>query len=210
MTRIYLIDDHELMREGLKTVLKRHADIVVAGDSEQSRDFFSAMPKARVDIVVLDITLKDEDGLDILKNIGQQYPRVKVLMLSMHPEERFAIRALRAGAAGYLDKQSASEELVNAIRKVAAGEKYLTPSLAQKLASEVAFDTRKLPHETLSDREFQIMRLIAQGKSSGTIAKELSLSVSTVTTHRTRILEKMRASTTADLVHYAVEHHLVD
>lgn len=210
MIRVYIIDDHELMREGLKTVLRRHSDVHVVGDAANSHKFFAAMPKAAVDVVVLDITLKGEDGLDVLKIIRQQYPKTCVLMLSMHPEERFAVRAIRAGASGYVDKQSLSDELVDAIRKVARGEKYITPSLAQRLASEVAFNSTKPPHETLSDREFQIMRLFAQGKTSSEIAKELSLSTNTVTTHRARILVKMRVRTTAELVHYALEHHLVD
>ena len=210
MTRVYLIDDHELMREGLKTVMRRHPDIEVVGDGGSSLDFFHAVPKTHVDVVVLDITLNGEDGLDVLKNIKQLYPKVSVLILSMHPEERFAVRALRAGASGYVDKQSASDELVKAIRKIASGEKYITPGLAQRLASEIAFDSTKPPHESLTDREFQIMRLIAQGKTSSEIADELSLSTNTVTTHRSRILEKMRVRTTAELVHYALEHRLVD
>ena len=210
MIKVYIIDDHELMREGLKTVLRKHSDLQIIGDSENSHKFFSEIPKSTIDVVVLDITLKGEDGLDVLRTIKQQYPKVRVLMLSMHPEERFAVRAIRSGASGYVDKQGASDELVDAIRKVARGEKYITPSLAQRLATEVAFDTSKPPHETLTDREFQIMRLFAQGKTSSEIAKELSISTNTVTTHRSKILEKMRVRTTAELVHYALEHHLVD
>jgi two-component system invasion response regulator UvrY len=208
--KVYIIDDHEIMREGLKTVLRKHSDVQIIGDSGNSHKFFSEIPKSTIDVVVLDITLKGEDGLDVLRIIKQQYPKVRVLMLSMHPEERFAVRAIRSGASGYVDKQGASDELVDAIRKVARGEKYITPSLAQRLATEVAFDSSKPPHETLTDREFQIMRLFAQGKTSSEIAKELSISTNTVTTHRSKILEKMRVRTTAELVHYALEHHLVD
>jgi two-component system invasion response regulator UvrY len=210
MIRVYIIDDHELMREGLKTVLRKHPDINIIGDAGNSQEYFSAAAHSTVDVVILDIMLKGEDGLDVLKSIRQEYPKTNVLMLSMHPEERFAVRAIRGGASGYVDKQSLSDELVDAIRKVARGEKYITSSLAQKLASEVAFDATKPPHETLTDREFQIMRLFAQGKTSSEIAKGLSLSTNTVTTHRSRILEKMRVRTTAELVHYALEHHLVD
>jgi len=210
MIKIYIIDDHELMREGLKTVLRKHADVQIVGDSDNSHKFLSEIPKSNIDVVILDITLKGEDGLDVLRTIKQQYPKVRVLMLSMHPEERFAVRAIRSGASGYVDKQTASEELVDAIRKVSRGERYITPSLAQRLATEVAFDSSKPPHETLTDREFQIMRLFSQGKTSSAIAKELSISTNTVTTHRSKILEKMRVRTTAELVHYALEHHLVD
>lgn len=178
MIKVYIIDDHELMREGLKTVLRKHPDVHIVGDASNSREFFSEIPKGTVDVVVLDITLKGEDGLDVLKSIRQRYPKVPVLMLSMHPEERFAVRAIRSGASGYVDKQSASDELVDAIHKVARGEKYITPTLAQRLASEIAFDTKKPLHESLTDREFQIMRLFAQGRTSSQIAKEIPISTS--------------------------------
>jgi len=161
-------------------------------------------------VVLLDITLPGRSGLEVLKEIKRSRPKLPVLILSMHPEDQFAVRMLKAGAAGYLTKESAGEELAGAIRKVIGGGRYVSPALAERMASYLTVDLQKAPHERLSDREFLILRTIASGKQVGQIAKELSLSVSTVSTYRARILEKMDMKNNAELTHYALQKSLVD
>lgn len=207
--RVFIVDDHELMRTGLKTVLNDQASIKVAGEAGSYEGLMKGLRSGKVDIVILDITLPDRDGLDALKNIRTLFPNVHVLMLSMHPEERFAVRALRAGAAGYLNKQMAATELVKALEKISEGGKYISPELAEQLACEIGRKTEPL-HESLTDREFEIFRLVSMGKTSSKIAKELSLSVNTITTYRIRILRKMKMRNNADVVRYALEHDLID
>jgi DNA-binding NarL/FixJ family response regulator len=163
-----------------------------------------------VNIVLLDITMPGESGLDALKELRQKYPPIPVLILSFHPEHRFAVRALKAGASGYITKQSAPEELVQAIRKIVGGGKYVSAALAEELATELDRGSGKLPHETLSDREFQVMRLIAAGKKSSEIAEELSVTMSTVNTYRMRIFEKMKMQSNVELARYALEHGLIE
>ncbi|HSP06032.1 MAG TPA: response regulator transcription factor [Acidobacteriota bacterium] len=210
MLRILIGDDHALIREGLKKILKAAQDIAVVSEAQNAREVIEEVKKQELDVVILDISLPGKSGLELLKDLKQDYPRLPVLILSMHPEDRFAVRALKAGAAGYVTKESAVEELVKAIRKVVQGRKYVSPALAEKLAFDLETDTGKAPHENLSDREYQVLCLIAVGKSVREIAGELFLSISTVNTYRARILEKMNMKTDAELIRYAVQNQLVD
>lgn len=210
MLRILIADDHALIREGLKKILKAAQDITVVSEAQNAREVIEEMKKQELDVVILDISLPGKSGLELLKDLKLEYPKLPVLILSMHPEDRFAVRALKAGAAGYVTKESAVEELVKAVRKVVQGRKYVSPALAEKLAFDLETDTGKPPHENLSDREYQVMCLIAIGKSVREIASELYLSISTVNTYRGRILEKMNMKTDAELIRYAVQNQLVD
>lgn len=210
MVRILIADDHALIREGLKKILKAAQDISVVSEAQNAREVMEEVKKQELDVVILDISLPGKSGLELLKDLKQEYPALPILILSMHPEDRFAVRALKAGAAGYVTKESAVEELVKAIRKVVHGRKYVSPALAEKLAFDLETDTGKPPHENLSDREYQVMCLIAVGKSVREIAGELFLSISTVNTYRGRILEKMNMKTDAELIRYAVQNQLID
>lgn len=184
--------------------------MTVVGESSNAQEVLGFVRDNEVDIVVLDISMPGRSGLEVLKELRQTHPKLPVLMLSMHPEDRFAVRSLKAGAAGYITKETASEELVNAIRKITSGGKYISMYLAEKLAFGLDADTGRPPHEALSDREFQVMRMIAVGKKMTEIADELSLSIRTVNTYRARILEKMQMKTNAELIHYAIQHGLID
>jgi two-component system invasion response regulator UvrY len=210
MIRILLVDDHELIREGLKKVLKRHSDFEVVGEASNSDELYTLLEQHAVDIIILDITLPGKDGLDILKELSGRFPKVKTLVLSMHPEERFAVRALKAGAAGYITKDQAASDLAIAIRNIVAGGKHISKFVVEQLVEQVNEQHSKQPHELLSDREFEVFRLIAAGKATSEIADSMSLSVNTVATYRSRILEKMKMNTSAELIRYAVERHLVD
>ncbi len=211
MLKIIIADDHAIVRRGLKhIVLEEHDDAHVceAADSNAVLNLLRAEP---FDVVVLDITMPGRDGLELLKELKRDAPQMPVLMLSMHPEERFAVRALKAGASGYLTKESAPDELCVAIRKVLRGGKYISPSLAELLADNVGQPNQDLQvSELLSDREFQVLRLIASGKTVSEVAAELTLSVNTISTYRTRILEKMNLKTNAELMRYAIERGVVD
>lgn len=209
MIRILIADDHAIVRRGLKQILAEESGMTVAGEAQNAQEVLDLVRKQVWDVVVLDIAMPGRGGLDVLKEIKPEYPQLPVLILSMHPEDQYAIRALKAGAAGYLTKESAPEELVKAIRKVLAGGKYVSASLAEKLVLALEADDKKPPHETLSDREYQVMCLIASGKTVGEIADELSLSVKTISTYRARILEKMSLKSNAALTHYAVQQRLV-
>jgi len=209
MIKILIADDHVLIREGLKKILKAAPDISVVNEAQNAREVFQQV-NAELDVVVLDISLPGKSGLELLKDLKQQFPKMPVLILSMHPEDRFAIRALKAGAAGYVTKESAADELIKAIRKVVQGRKYVSPGLAEKLAFDLETDTAKPVHENLSDREYQVMCMIAAGKTVRQIATELFLSMSTINTYRARILEKMNMKTDAELIRYAVQNQLVD
>lgn len=210
MMKVFIADDHSLIREGFKKILKCESDIEIAGESADPFDIMNKILNQKVDVIILDINLPGKSGLDVLKEIKTQIPDQKVLILSMHPEERFAIRSLKAGASGYLSKDSAPEELVKAIRKIASGGKYISSNLAEKLTEELSSSNAKPAHENLSDREFQVMHLIALGKPQSVIAEELSLSLSTINTYRTRVLEKLNLNSNAELIHYAVEQKLID
>lgn len=209
-TRVFIVDDHEVVREGLRTVLKKDPAMSIVGMSEDTVDLVKKLKKAQADVVILDISMPNRSGLDALKDLRQLYPKTRVLILSMHPEERFAVRAFRAGASGYLNKQTAGEELIKAIQRIKSGRKYVSAGLAEQLAEELDHKSSSQLHTDLSDREFDVMRLIAMGEAASDIAKKLHLSVNTVSTYRTRILEKMRVKTTAELTRYALEHRLID
>ena len=209
MIRVLIADDHTLFREGLKKIIAGTSDIVVAGEASNGNEVLARLKDERYDVLVLDIAMPDKDGLDVLKETRARYQGLPVLMLSMFPEEQFATRVLKAGASGYLTKESVPEVLIMAIRKVARGGKYVSESLAEKLVSGLSDDTRKLPHERLSDREYQILCLIASGKRMKEIASQLSLSPSTISTYRSRILEKMGMANNAELTLYASRNHLL-
>ncbi len=209
MIKILVADDHTIVREGLKQIVGEVDDMAVADEAGNGQEALSKIREGEYDVVLLDISMPGRSGLEILKDIRAERPKLPVLILSMHSEEQYAIRALRAGASGYLTKASAPDELIGAIRKVSRGRKYVTASLAEKLALELDADTRKPPHETLSDREYQVMLMLAAGKSVTEIADELCLSVKTISTYRSRILEKMNMKKNAELTLYAVQNHLV-
>jgi len=208
--RILITDDHAVVRQGLKLILADHFRRAVFGEARNAQEALNRVWKEKWDVVILDITMPGRSGLDVLKEIKRSRPKLPVLVLSMHPEDQFAVRMLKTGAAGYLTKESAGEELVGAINKVIAGGRYISPSLAERMASYLDVDVHKAPHERLSDREFLILRMIASGKSVGQIAKELSLSPSTVSTYRARILEKTDMKNNSELTSYAVQKGLVD
>ncbi len=209
MIRVLIADDHAVVREGLRQILSGVPDMVVAGEAENGNEVLRDVRKNQYDALVLDITMPGRTGLDILKELKQEHPLLPVLILSMYPEEQYAVRVLRAGASGYLTKESAPEELVGAIRKVAQGKKYISPTLAETLIENLDIDAEKPMHQALSDREYQVLCMIASGKKVGEIAEALSLSVKTISTYRTRILEKMRLKNNAELTLYAVEQRLV-
>ncbi len=208
--KVLIADDHAIVREGLKQILADTKDIVVAGDAENGLDAIKQARKKRCDVLLLDISMPDRNGIDVLKQLKKELPDIAVLMLSMHREELYAIRALKAGASGYLNKQSAPAELVNAIRIVASGQKYVSASLAQELANQLGENHDIAPHETLSDREYQTLTMIASGKTVTDIAEELSLSAKTISMYRTRLLQKMKMRHNAELTHYAIKNRLLD
>lgn len=210
MIRALIADDHAVVRQGLKQILGDMPEMVVAGEATTGQEVLDKVRAETWDVVVLDISMPDRSGLDVLKQLRSERPKLPVLVLSMHSEDQYAMRVLKAGASGYLTKDSAPDELVKAIRKVVSGGRYVSSFLAEKLAFEIGTDSSRLPHETLSDREFQVLRLIAAGESVTEIAAELYLSVKTVSTYRARMLEKMNLATTAELIHYAMQNHLID
>ncbi|HAV35477.1 MAG TPA: DNA-binding response regulator [Massilia sp.] len=208
--RVFIADDHAIVREGLKQILAEQRDIIVAGEAENGLDAIKLFRKSRCHVMLLDISLPDRNGIEVLKQIKAERPELAVLMLSMHREDQYAIRALKAGAAGYLTKQSAPRELVTAIRQVAGGQKYVSATLAQALATQVGSDHEAPVHDSLSDREFQTLTMIASGKTVSEIARELSLSVKTVSEYRARLLAKMNLKTSAELTSYAIRNQLVE
>lgn len=210
MIKVLIADDHILIREGLKKILDREIDLEVVAEAEKAAEVFEFLKNNECDVVILDIGLPDQNGLDVLKDLRMMYKDIKVLILSMHPEDRFAIRALKAGALGYITKESASSELVKAIRKVVQGRKYVSETLAEQLALGVGADTSKPLHERLSDREFQVFCMIGQGRTVHEIADSLSLSISTINTYRVRILEKMKMGSNLEIIHYTIQNNLVD
>ena len=210
MIRVLIADDHAVVRQGLKQILGDAPEMVVAGEATNGQEVLDKVRAEAWDVVVLDISMPDRSGLDILKELQSERPKLPVLVLSMYSEDQFAVRVLKAGARGYLTKDSAPDELVKAIRKVVSGGTYVSAFLGEKLAFEIGTDSSRLPHEALSDREFQVLRLIAAGKSVKEIAAELYLSVKTVSTYRARLLQKMNLETNAELIHYAIQNRLID
>lgn len=210
MIRVLVADDHSVVRRGVRQILCEEFDSVEVGEAGDSQQLDRLLRQGAWDLLILDITLPGKSGLDVLQEVRRSYPGLKVLILSMHPEDQFAIRMLRAGAAGYLTKERAPEELVLAVKRVLSGRRYLTESLAETLAGYVESQGMEPPHQALSDREFQVLCMLASGKTLSEIAEELALSVKTISTYRSRILEKMNMRTNAELIHYAVKNGLVD
>jgi two-component system invasion response regulator UvrY len=210
MIKILIADDHTIVREGLKQIVAETADMMVADEASSGNEVLDKVWNNEYDVVVLDISMPGRDGVDILKQLKSKRPHLPVLVLSMHPEEQYAVRVLKAGAAGYLTKESASDELITAIRRVSNGRKYVSSTLAEKLAFDLQSDTQKPLHATLSDREYQVMCMLASGKRAKEIAEELCLSVKTVSTYRSRILEKMKMKNNSEVTHYAIKHGLVE
>ncbi len=199
-----------MVRHGLRQILADEFKRATFGEARNAQEALDLVWKDNWDVVILDITMPGRSGLEVLREIKKSKPRLPVLVLSMHPENQFAVRVLKRGAAGYMTKESAPEELVGAIKKVLAGGRYVSTSLAEKLATYLASDSQQPAQELLSDREFQVLRLIASGKIVSEIAKELSLSVKTISTYRTRVLEKMSLRNNAELMHYAMQHDLLE
>lgn len=210
MIKILIADDHAIVRQGLRQTVAGQPDMVVAGEAQNAHETLKLVREGEWDVVVLDITMPGRSGLDLLIELKRERPNLPVLILSMHSEEQFAVRALKARAAGYITKQSAPKELINAIRKVHRGGKYVSPSLAESLAFELGDGSGKSAHEKLSDREYQILRMIATGRTPKEIAADLNLSEKTVGTYRMRLLEKMSMKRNAELIRYAIENRLVD
>lgn len=207
--KILIADDHAIVRHGLKQILADEFKKATFGEARNGQEVLDFVWKDNWDVVVLDITMPGRSGLEVLKEIRKARPRLPVLVLSMHPEDQFAVRVLKSGASGYMTKESAPNELVGAIRKIMAGGRHISTSVAEIMASYITMDNQRPAHEQLSNREFQVMRLIASGKTVSEIAKMLSLSVRTISTYRARILEKTGMKTNAELTHYAFQHQLV-
>ena len=210
MIKILIVDDHPVVRQGLRQVISEESDMAVYGEAQNSQEAFERIHEQDWDVVVLDITMPGRGGLDVLKEIKHERPKLPVLMLSVHPEDQYAVRTLKAGASGYLTKESAPEELVRAIRKILQGGKFVGSTLAEKLALHLESETEKPVHETLSDREYEVMLMIGSGKTISAIAEEMSLSVKTVSTYRARVLGKMQMKGNADLSYYVLKNKLLD
>ena len=209
MTDILIVDDHPIVREGFVSLVSRAKGFRVTGEAANADEALNLIRTQRFDIVLLDISLPGRSGVDLLKQLHAEFPELRVLMLSVYPEKQFALRCLKAGAQGYLAKESTGGELITAIRTVEQGKRYVTHTLAQQLADVVNLDTTNPLHDSLSDREFEILCMLGQGKSVAQVASILSLSVPTVHTYRARILAKMNLESNADLIFYVLEHHLV-
>ena len=210
MINVLIADDHTLIRKGLKQILDDTADMRVTGEAETGMQAIQMAQKAPFDMILLDISLPDKNGIDVLKQLKLINPDVPVLMLSMHAEDQYAVRSMKAGAAGYLNKQSAPSQLVNAIRTVASGKKYISGELAEQLANGLSQGYQELRHQTLSDREYQTLCLMASGKKLSEMGKIMSLSAKTVSVYRARLLEKMNLKTNAEAIHYAISNHLIE
>ena len=210
MIRVLIADDHAVVRRGVRMVLESTSRIIVAAEAATGPEALDMARKVAIDVAVLDLSMPGPGGLEVLKQFKGEHPRLPVLILTMHPEDQYAVRAIRAGASGYLTKQSIPEELIKAVETLAAGRKYITAPVAEALATQVHHDTVKLVHERLSDREYQVLLRIAAGRTVGEIAEEVRLSPKTVSTYRSRILEKMELKTSAELTHYAFANKLVE
>jgi len=210
MIKILIADDHAVVRRGLRQIINDEPDFEVVAEAQNGQEVLDKLESTDCNVVVLDITMPDKNGLVVLQEVKATRPRLPILILSMHPEDQFALRALKLGASGYLTKESAPEELVGALRKVVSGGKYISSTLAEQLVAEIGSDSPRPSPERLSEREFQVLRMIAQGKTISQIAEDMGLSVKTVSTYRTRLLLKMKMKTNAELVRYAVQHGLVD
>jgi DNA-binding NarL/FixJ family response regulator len=210
MIRLLIVDDHAIVRHGLRQVVAEAADIVVTAEAGSSQEAVRLLREQEFDMVLLDISLPDKNGIETLKLIKRDKPALPVVMLTMHAEDEFGVRALKAGASGYLTKQSAHDQLLVAVRHVASGRRYISPNLAEELVRSIGESSEKLPHELLSDREFDTLRMLASGKSLSEIAQAFSISPKTVSVYRTRLLEKMKLKNNAEIAHYAVKNGLID
>lgn len=208
--KVLVADDHMIVRAGLKQILSDTADLVVAGEAADGFEVLKKIREQAWDVLLLDMSMPGKSGIELIKQVKLEKPKLPILVLSMHQEDQYAIRAIKAGASGYLTKHSASTQLVDALRKVAGGGLFISPSVAERLAYDVRPATEQLPHRRLSDREFQIMQLIVEGKTISAIGDALCLSVKTVSTHKVRILQKMGMANVADLIRYAVTHQLIE
>ena len=207
---VLIADYHAIVRQGLKQILSETEDLVVAGEADDGVEALQLARSCQWDAFLLDVSMPNRNGIDTLKQLKKEFPKLPVLILSMHPEEQYAIRALKAGASGYLTKQSAPEQLVTAIRQVARGKKYVSPTVAMQLADAIANDSEQPAHELLSDREYEVLKLIAAGKTLTQIADELNLAVATISTFRARILTKLGLASTAEMIRYGLEQGLVE
>jgi two-component system invasion response regulator UvrY len=210
MTRILLVDDHPVVRQGIKQILADAFHPAQVGEAANAEEVMSEIKNAEWDVMVLDLSLPGTSGLDLLKDLRRERPTLPVLVLSMYPLDQFARRAMNAGASGYLTKDSHPNELVKAVGEVIAGRRYLNHAVIEELVSNLQPERGRRPHEVLSDREYQVLRMIASGLTVSQVAARLSLSVKTVSTYRARVLEKMNMKTTAELMHYGIQHSLVD
>ena len=210
MIRIVVADDHTIVREGLKQLLTAAGDLEVVAEAQNGHEVIERVRALDFDVLLLDMSMPGKSGIELIKQVHGEKPKLRILVLSMHEEHQYAVRAIRAGAAGYLTKEGASSQLVQAIRKVAGGGAYISSAVAEQLALGAMPDAKGPPHASLSDREFQIFRMIAEGKSVSDIAERLNLSVKTVSTHKANILQKMNMSTQAELIKYALTHRLVE
>lgn len=209
-TRILVVDDHYVVRQGLKAILAEHFPSAHFGDASSAQEALDLAWKEPWDVMLLDVSMPGRGGLDVLKDLRQDLPKLPIIVISMHPEEQFALRVLKLGASSYIRKDSAAQELIKAVEAALRGSKYITPSIAEKLALNLERDQEGPTHEALSDREYQVMCLLASGKTVKEAANDLSLSVKTISTYRTRILEKMNVENNSQIMRYAVRHGLVD
>lgn len=210
MVRVVIVDDHAILRRGLAQIIKENNNLQLVGEAENSADALRLLRKTPCDVLLLDISLPDRNGIETLQLARKEFPRLRVLILSMHPENQYALRALKAGAFGYLTKQSAPAQLINAITQVNQGRKFVTPGVAEVLANSIDEDTTQAPHQKLSIREFQTLCLIASGKSLTEIGRQMAISVKTVSVYRRRTLEKMGMKHNAELTHYAIKSGIVE
>lgn len=209
MIRIVIADDHTIMREGLKRILDGAEDIAVVGEATDGHEALAQVRKGGFDLLMLDLSMPGRSGVELIRQIKDEAPKLPILILTMHEEEQYAVRAIRAGARGYLTKESAGTQLLSAIKRVASGRPYISPEVAEQLAMDVMPSSEDLPHKELSNREFEVFSLLVAGKSITDIAEMLHLSAKTVSTHKTRILQKMSMNSLAEMVQYAVAHHLI-
>ena len=206
--KVLVADDHEIVRQGLKTIISEHSDLSIAGEAENGNQVLKILKKTKVDVVLLDFDMPEKNGLDTLIELKALYPKLPVMILSIFPEDHYGTRFLKAGASGYLQKSSATDQLIDAIRKVFNGGKYISSALTDKLVTGLNKDKEQFLHESLTDREFQVFRLLATGKKSKEMADELCLSINTISTYRSRILQKMDMKSNADVIRYAIENGL--
>lgn len=210
MIRVLLADDHAIVRAGLKEILEDTGDIAVAGEAANGQEVLAQIRRQDFDVLVTDMSMPGRSGVDLIRQVKSEKPRLRILVLSMHSEEQYAVRALRAGASGYLTKETAADQLVAAIRRIAGGGAHISPETAERLALDLVPDSDAPPHKSLSDREFQVFQMIAGGATVTEIADKLVLSVKTVSTHKTRIMQKMNITNQAELIKYAIRHRLID